>query len=216
MKIPPTVFINPMAPATAGLAALLFLQAGCQMKVMQPTSEDQVRERVASLEEANRKLEDENSGLKARVAELSRDQSPDVQVAGAATPRLADLRIASSSSIDGRGPAANPTRLVLRLAPRDDRGRFLQIVGDLEVRVVAIPDSGAPVQLADVHFDPLAVREGWRGGVMGSGYVFDVPLDGALSGLPPTVDVVTIFTQAGSGRVIRDESPVTVSGDDRS
>ena len=51
---------------------------------------------------------------------------------------------------------------------------------------------------------------------MGSGYVFDVPLDGALSGLPPTVDVVTIFTQAGSGRVIRDESPVTVSGDDRS
>ena len=216
MKISTNAFIDPMVSSIAGLLVLLFLQAGCQMKVMQPTSEDQVRERVASLEEDNRKLEDANSGLKARIAELTRGQSPDVQVAGEATPRLADLLIASSSSIDARAPASNPTRLVLRLAPRDDRGRFLQIVGALEVRVVSIPDSGAPVQLADVRFDPLAVREAWRGGVMGSGYVFDVPLDGTLSGLPPTVDVVTIFTQAGSGRVIRDESPVKVSGDDRS
>ena len=189
----------------------LLLICGCQMKVMQPTSDDQVRERIASLEEHNRSLEETNSGLEARIEELTAEAPPEVRALGAATPRLTSLRIASSSSVEASEEAPDRSTLVLRLAPRDDRGRFLQIVGGLEVRAVSVPDTGSPVLLASRQIDPLDVREGWRGGFMGSGYVFEVPLEVSLAELPPTIDVVTIFTEGGSKRTLRDEAPVQVS-----
>ena len=199
-----------LAPAI-GLVMIVLLQASCQMKVMKPTSGDQARERVAALQDRTAKLEDENAGLKARIEELTKAQDPALRTTGAATPRLIDLQISSSSTIDERSSDSGRATLVLRLAPRDDRGRFLQIVGTLEVRVVSVPNQGGPVLLATDLFDPLAVREAWRGGIMGSGYVFEIPLEEAPAGLPSTVDVVTIFTQAGSGRMFRDEAPVKVS-----
>ena len=194
-----------------GLVMLMLFQASCQMKVMQPTSGDQVRERVAALQDRTQELEDENAGLKARLEELTQAQDPEIRTTGAATPRLVDLQIGSSSTVDEGSSDSEGAMLVLRLAPRDDRGRFLQIVGTLEVRVVSVPNEGAPVLLATDRFDPLAVRAAWRGGIMGSGYVFKIPLEAVLETLPSTLDVVTIFTQAGSGRTFRDEAPVKVS-----
>ena len=95
-----------------------------------------------------------------------------------------------------------------------DRGRFLQVVGDLSVTVVAVPDSGEPILLARQDFTPFEVREGWRGGMLGSGYVFEIPLSGELSkALPESVDVVTLFQVAGiEGSSLRDERPVRVQG----
>ena len=191
----------------------MLVATGCQMKVMQPTSDDQVRERIASLEEANRSLLETNEGLEARLEELTGEQTPRTRALGAATPRLTSLRIASSSIVEASGNSTDGSSLVLRLAPRDDRGRFLQIVGGLEVRAVAVPDTGAPILLADRTFDPLGVRDAWRGGIMGSGYVFEIPLDHPVSELPETIDVVTIFTEGGAERVLRDEAPVRVSRD---
>ena len=117
----------------------------------------------------------------------------------------------SSSSVVESGPVGDDrSTLVLRLAPRDDRGRFMQVVGSLEVRAVSVPETGDPALIASVDFDPLAVREAWRGGILGSGYVFELELDRATDQLPPTIDVVTIFREATSGRTLREESPVAV------
>ena len=195
---------------TASLLSMV-LVTGCQMKVMQPTSDDQVRERIASLEEENRSLLETNRGLEARIEELTAQQTPRIRAVGAATPRLTSLRIASSSIVDASEEPSDGSLLVLRLTPRDDRGRFLQIVGGLEVRAVAVPDAGAPILLVSQAFDPLAVREAWRGGVMGSGYVFRIPLDHPVAELPETIDVVTIFSEGETERVLRDEAPVRVS-----
>lgn len=191
------------------LLGLVLIPAGCTMTVLKPTSEDTVRERVATVEKKNRELELENEGLKARLAESQKEVNHEEAELEAATPQLASIRIGSSSVIDT--DSNGERRLVLRLAPIDDRGRFVQVVGSLSVRAVAVPATGDPVPLAVAQFDPLEVREAWRGGVLGSGYVFEIPLSRtARAELPPTVDVVTHFADARSGRDLRDEQPVRV------
>lgn len=183
------------------------------MKVLKPTSDDTVRERMAELEKTNRSLELENEGLRAQLASAQQERSePEIKLADA-TPRLTEVTIQSSSVVETTTEGAR--QLVLRLSPIDDRARFLQIVGSLDVRVVAIPNEGQPVQLASARFEPGAVRDAWRGGTFGaSGYVFDIPLT-VKSGmaLPPTVAVVTVFTEGGTGRTLRDERPVRVLAD---
>jgi len=186
----------------------------CKMQVLKPSSDDSVREREARLKEENRTLKLDNEGLRARLAETEKELSPEEIELEEATPRLADVRIDSSSVVEPDPDGGY--ELVLRLDPSDDRSRFLQVVGSLVVRVVAVPEEGAPIPLAAVQFDPLEVREGWRGGVMGSSYVFDIPLANTSRALPPTVDVVSLFTDLRSGRTLRDERPVrVVRGDDR-
>ena len=192
--------------------ALLALTAcsGCSVTVLKPSSEDSVRERVARVEARNADLELENEGLRTQLAEHLQEISPDEAAIQAAMPRLAAMVIASSSIVES--PPGGPRELILRLAPSDDRGRFLQIVGNLMVRVVAVPADGPPLTLAVAEFGPEQIRDAWRGGMLGSNYVLDIPLDQATHlGLPDTVDVVIRFTDATTGREFRDEQPVRVS-----
>lgn len=192
------------------MGVLLMLVSGCKVTVLEPTSEDTVRERMVSIEKRNKELQLENSGLKSRLAEAEAGLSREQRELAQATPRLSAIPIASSSLI--QSAADGSLTMTLRLDPSDDRGRFMQVVGTLSVRVVAVPVDGAPVPLAVARFDPDQVREAWRGGVLGSGYVFKIPLTGWESGpLPETVDVVINFSDAPSGRELRDERPVRVS-----
>ena len=211
MISPTPLSIRCLKPVSlALLAGVLLAPLGCKMKVLAPTSEDTVRERVAKLEKANRELELENEGLRSQLAAVNKDRSPEEQEQDAATPELAEVRIASSSIVKEQPDGA--LELVLRVAPSDDRARFLQIVGSLTVRVVAVPNEGEPIPLAAERFDSLQVREAWRGGVLGSSYVFDVPLKSTQGKkLPPAVDVVIVFKDSRSGRTLRDEVPVRVA-----
>ena len=192
------------------MGVLLMLVSGCKVTVLEPTSEDTVRERVVSIEKRNKELELVNSGLKTRLAEAEADLSREERTLAQATPRLSAILIASSSLI--QKTADGSLTMTLRLDPSDDRGRFMQVVGTLTVRVVAVPAEAAPVSLAVARFDPAQVREAWRGGMLGSGYVFEIPLTGwGSETLPETVDVVINFSNAPSGRELRDERPVRVS-----
>jgi len=189
---------------------VLAVLPGCQLTLLKPTSEDSVRERVAEVERINEALRLENAGLRARIAESELVTDRDEEAILAAMPRLSAVSIGSSSVVEA-GPDGSP-RLTLRLGPSDDRGRFMQIVGDLSVRVVAVPVDGSPLPLAVARFDPIEVRDAWRGGVFGTGYVFEIPLQGAgTDELPETVDVVVNFTDATNGLDIRDEQPVRVA-----
>ncbi len=195
--------------ACLALSPILAVSA-CSMKVMKPTSGDSAREREARLAEENRELKDRNAGLQARIDELTADRPAAGEIPEAARPRLVAMAISPSSVVESGPVGDDRSTLVLRLAPRDDRGRFMQVVGSLEVRAVSVPETGDPALIASVDFDPLAVREAWRGGILGSGYVFELELDRATDQLPPTIDVVTIFREATSGRTLREESPVAV------
>jgi hypothetical protein len=201
-------FVRVIRFGTIGM--LLLLASGCKVTVLEPTSEDTVRERLVSIEKRNKALELENSGLKTRLAEAEADLGREERILAQATPRLSSIQIASTSLIEKT--ADGSLTMTLRLDPSDDRGRFMQVVGTLNVRVVAVPAKGVPVSLAVVRFDPAQVREAWRGGLLGSGYVFEIPLTGwGPETLPETIDVVINFSDAPSGRELRDERPVRVS-----
>ncbi|MCH2143881.1 MAG: hypothetical protein MK082_01915 [Phycisphaerales bacterium] len=213
MMIPPKALPMHRIVRLGSCALVVFgssLFCGCRMTVLEPTADDDVRQRIAAVEEENRDLRMENEGLKTELAAASDDFTPDEEVLRAAMPRLAAMEISSSSVVEA--PEGGARTLVLRLDPSDDRGRFLQVVGSLKVRAVAVPTDAEPRTLAFSQFSPTQIRDAWRGGVFGTGYVLDIPLTQAThEPLPDTIDVVTTFRDATSGREFRDEKPVRVS-----
>ena len=198
------------------LACTLFITmvslTGCRVTVLPPSSDDSARERNAVLREENETLKRENDGLKIRVSEAEADLDTQAVMVSEATPRLVSMAIQGSSLVETSTGEGALSKLVLRMAPSDDRGRFLQVVGGLSVTVVAVPEVGEPILLAQRDFTPSQVREGWRGGVLGSGYVFEISFtEGLEKELPDSVDVVTLFQVAGIDRSpLRDERPVQV------
>ena len=192
----------------APLACTLVCTA-CSVRVLAPTSADDVRTREQALQETNRQLEQENDGLQKRLASAEQSLSPTEQANQAATPRLVSMRIDSMSVV--REESDGQAILQLRMAPADDRGRFMQVVGQLDVRAVAVYLEGPPKPLAVLHLDPVAVRDGWRGGLLGSGYLFELPLgDVEIEDLPSSIDVVTRFSDSTGGPSLRDELAVRV------
>jgi len=191
---------------------VMSLMIGCRVTVLPPSSDDTARDRNAILREENETLKRENEGLKVRVSQAEADLDPGSLEVSQATPRLISMAIEDSSLIEPLDKGTGTSQLVLRMSPSDDRGRFVQVVGALSVTVVGVSLEDDPVLLGQHTFTPGEVRDAWRGGVMGSGYVFRLPLSGALhEALPDSVDVVTLFEVAGVDRPgLRDERPVRV------
>jgi hypothetical protein len=198
------------------LVCMLFIAMtsfiGCRMTVLPPSSDDSARDRNAVLREENEALKRENDGLKIRLSEAQAGLDPRAVMVSEVTPRLVSMVVQDSSLVEISSDETEPPTLVLRMAPSDDRGRFLQVVGDLSITVVGVPESGEPILLARREFSPPEVRDGWRGGMLGSGYVFEIPLSKELQqDLPESVDVVTLFQVAGiASSPLRDERPVRV------
>ena len=204
--------IRPGRVVFAVCPLLLMLTTGCRVTVLPPTSDDSVRDRNAMLQDENEALKRENKGLKVRVSEAESGLDPMAVEFSHATPRLVSMVIEGASLVEPVSGEAGPSELTLRMSPSDDRGRFLQIVGTLSVTVVGVSTGKDPILLAQDRFTPAEVREAWRGGMMGSGYVFQVPLTGRLhEDLPDSLDVVTVFETGGNDRrELRDERPVKV------
>lgn len=194
------------------LPLLVSLSTGCRVTVLSPTSEDSVRDRNATLQDENETLKRENEGLKVRVSEAENELTPQAIELSEATPRLISMMIQDSSLVESQDDETGASQLTLRMAPSDDRGRFLQVVGALSVTVVGVSAGEEPILLARHTFSPSEVRDAWRGGMMGSGYVFEVSLTGSPhENLPDFLDVVTLFEPARGDRPgLRDERPVRV------
>ena len=199
-------------PFTLTLLFLALTITGCRVTVLSPSSDDTARDRNAVLQEENQTLKRENEGLKVRVSEAESDSDPVGVQLSEATPRLISMTIQDSSLVEPLDGDSGPSHLILRMSPSDDRGRFLPVVGSLSVTVVGVSVQDDPMLLAQQVFTPTEVRDAWRGGLMGSGYVFEVPLNGSLhEGLPDSLDVVTLFENgAGDRPGLRDERPVRV------
>ena len=197
------------------ILTLLFLSfgvAGCRVTVLSPSSDDTARDRNAVLEEENQVLTRENEGLKVRISEAESEWDPMAVQLSEATPRLISMTIQDSSLVEPLDEKTGSSQLILRMSPSDDRGRFLQVVGGLSVTVVGVSVQEDPILLAQQAFTPTEVRDAWRGGLMGSGYVFEIPLTGSRhEELPDSLDVVTLFESgAGDQLGLRDERPVRV------
>lgn len=198
----------------ASMAAL----AGCdRAKILNPSPSDALRAENLELREKVDRLSQQNKELQTRFAErradtggvLSRIQGsgridPEVD---AAIPRVASVQIEGATEAI-RFPADRGGETMLRLwvLPRDGQGRFLQIVGTVNVAVTVLQPGKSPVEIARGQFTPAAVRNAWRSGFMGSHYSFELPLSRIPEELAAALLTVTIrFDDALSGRSFEDE-----------
>ncbi|MBL9150665.1 MAG: hypothetical protein JNM94_18415 [Phycisphaerae bacterium] len=176
------------------------LFAGCTARVLAPSEGDAYRDEI-------RTLKDANAELTSRVIELERSLAlatategpgpsgvPDFGVAWSAAevakeePRAIDLAIGWGSMVE-RDAALPAATLTLYVEPRDARGRFVQVSGYLDVRVVAVrdPGKGESPTLAERRFGPSALRDAWRSGMFGTHYTLTMPVD-----LAPYPDVQAV------------------------
>lgn len=180
-----------IASCTAFLAATgLLAVPGCSVKLLAPTAADSLRERISAQAVRIEALEQRERELEAQVRSLSLGADPArgglSAEAELARPRLASLSIGGASAL--RGTAAG-AELAIHLEPRDGRGRFLQIVGSLELEAMLLPLGGEPRLLGRWNYGPLAVRDAWRGGLTGGHYTFREPVS-LPDGLPAPAEIV--------------------------
>jgi hypothetical protein len=101
--------------------------------------------------------------------------------------------------IDARsGLARNGGSFEVLLVTLDGRDRFMQVAGSLDI---SVRDAGADEDAAPVYvkqLGPLAVRDAYRSGFMGTHYVIDIPLTDAIkaayenSGLQVEVELAQV------------------------
>ena len=170
-----------MRAATLLLFALTIAAGGCnKATILMPTEADQLRAMVRDLSLKVDQLNSANAELKQQLEIANKDAqvrtgiSPEV---ASATPQLVRVRVGSSSHF-ARSGEANVCVATIYLEPQDGLGRFLQIVGTLDVSLFELSPTGTSRALGTASFGPLEVRDAWRGGVMGSHYTFEVPMTG--------------------------------------
>lgn len=131
--------------------------------------------RIASLEselaETRAKLRETNGRLESPVPADVLD----------ALPRVASIEIGRLSLIE-------PSRAIVFVTPRDGRGRFVQTVATLEVRVIGLGDE--PGVLSEVRLGPLDLRDAFASGLGGASYRIVAPFaDGPTPAVTVTVSL---------------------------
>jgi hypothetical protein len=206
----------PIAAVAAAMAAAAL--AGCSVRVLSPSDDDALRETVATQAARIESLERRERELEAQLRTASGSEVRDAAIdaeAEAARPRLASVALGGSSCLRLRRDAS--PELLLHLEPRDGRGRFLQIVGTLEIEAALLAVGEDPRILGRWRYGPLAVRDAWRGTFSGGHYTFreDVSLPSDLP-LPQEVAVLARFADAIDGathELLRGVEVVDLSGE---
>ena len=157
---------------------MILVLGGCRATMMKPTQQDDVRKRLQQvqdeLDRKTREVEELEHDLAAMARETEQTDPEIVQ----ATPRVTSITIGSLSDVRwNRHKDDLDATLTLYLHPLDGQGRFLQLVGSVQVTVVVLPEHGDAVTLARVQIGPMGLRRAWRSGFMGTHYTLEIPLE---------------------------------------
>jgi hypothetical protein len=167
---------------------------------------EELKERVVS-------LEGENAELHVKIAELI--QTSDSELTEdelAAIPRLASIELTRYCSVWTEGGASEARFFVV---PKDGRGRFVQVVGEVALIVNSVPEtdnanpkldpaSNRTLSHDDIYMlgsklsTALEVRDSFISGISGTGYMFQVPLTET-----PTekIELAISFKDATTGKI---------------
>ena len=164
---------------------------------------DRLRREVVELNTQVKSLEAEKAELTAKLASGG-SLSPE---AAAALPALASLELGSLCGYTPTDPAKPATGIDIYLEPRDGRGRFVQAVGTLRVRILPAGEgSAAGAPLAQVTLSPLQLRDAYRSAFTGTHYTVSVPLAPPRQRVAATIRAE--LTDAISGTVYTAEHPI--------
>lgn len=164
-----------MKRAIVGILLITCL-AGCSSGKRIAKANDELRLERESQREKIAVLEGENAELKSKVTELNnRLESPVPDDVLSALPRVAKIAIGRASSIEIDGEA---TDAVFLISTADGKGRFVQCVATVELRVVEIGEQGSqPRLLGERVVTPEELRESYAPGFGGASYLLRVPLN---------------------------------------
>lgn len=190
--------------------ATIFSLGGCNPVALTPNPNDALRRQV-------RDLEEQVNAAKAKQVELEQQLAQSVKSAEekssidpailAATPHVAMVQIESSSGFLASKVGVEPAGCTARiyLEPTDGLGRFLQIVGSVQISVFELKAGGKSQTLGKAEFSPSQVRDAWRGGVFGTHYTFEFPLEAADWHCQGSVTAKLEFRDGTTGKIFTAE-----------
>ncbi|MCE9591622.1 MAG: hypothetical protein K8S99_13985 [Planctomycetes bacterium] len=193
----------------AGLALALGLLGGCSRG-------------PRGFENDNDRLRRENSELKAKVDELSRNidlrlaeikrleaqSATQPAVEGAEVPRVVEIKFDHYSGAIDTDSDGTDDALRVYLKTIDQRGRFLVAAGRAVLQVVAITPGQPVATLIEKTFTPAELDAAYRSGLTGTHYTLETPLPRPLPAGVGEVTVKVTFTDAAGGVTISHEEPV--------
>ena len=155
---------------------LIACLAGCNSGKRIAKANDELRLERESLQEQVASLEAENAELKSKNSELNkRLDSPVPEDVLSALPRVATITLGRASAIETDGEVSNAVFLI---SPTDGKGRFVQCVATVELRIVEIGEQGSqPRVLGERVVTPEELRESYASGFGGASYLLRVKLD---------------------------------------
>lgn len=195
--------------AIVGLAAILFA-VGCNPTVFTPNQNDALRRQVRDLEEQVNAAKAKQVELEQQLvqsAKSAEEKSSIDPAILAATPHVASVQIGGSSGYLASkvGVETGGCTARIYLEPSDGLGRFLQIVGSVQISVFDLRAGGKSQTLGTAEFSPSQVRDAWRGGILGSHYTFEIPLAGSDWNCQGSVTAKLEFHDGTTGKIFTAE-----------
>jgi hypothetical protein len=201
--------IQQRTAAIVGLAAILFA-VGCNPTVFTPNQNDALRRQVRDLEEQVNAAKAKQVELEQQLvqsAKSAEEKSSIDPAILAATPHVASVQIGGSSGFLASkvGVETGGCTARIYLEPSDGLGRFLQIVGSVQISVFDLRAGGKSQTLGTAEFSPSQVRDAWRGGILGSHYTFEIPLAGSDWNCQGSVTAKLEFLDGTTGKIFTAE-----------
>ena len=195
--------------AIVGLAAILFA-VGCNPTAFTPNQNDELRRQVRDLEEQVNAAKAKQVELEQQLAQSAKSAEEKSSIDPAilaATPHVASVQIGGSSGYLATkvGVETGGCTARIYLEPSDGLGRFLQIVGSVQISVFDLKAGGKSQTLGTAEFSPSQVRDAWRGGILGSHYTFEIPLAGSDWNCQGSVTAKLEFLDGTTGKIFTAE-----------
>ncbi len=163
------------------LALIACLFTGCDTRSR--TASARLRTENADLKRQIDSLTLQTAELQAKLQASMHDEDPQPLLH---SPRLAHILI---SPITGYETKNGTAVLEVHVTAHDGRNRPIQLVGPLEAQVLRPREGLAPELVASIQLEPDAVRDAWRGGLMGATYLVQLPIPPSASETPLLVHV---------------------------
>ncbi|MHC4414272.1 MAG: bZIP transcription factor [Planctomycetota bacterium] len=135
------------------------------------------------LRELRIELEKENARLEGRIAELEAELrtaapgSPSVSTEILAnTPHVVGINVGWLSHARDTDGDGRPDTLVVYVKPTDGLGRFVQMVGHLDVHAAVLTADAGVITLGATSLDPGELRRAYRPSLLGASYTVTVPI----------------------------------------
>lgn len=163
-----------------GLAAASIWLTGCSPRPFE-TEGDTLRARVLDLETQVRHLQGREAELQAELRRArrweQRREEMDEQAIAEFVPHVVGLTLGRLSHARDTTGDGRPDALLLYVHPVDSRGRFTQMVGQLLINAVIVPEEAEAITAVRTRVGPGDLRDSYRSGITGTHYAVQVPLE---------------------------------------